>query len=164
MNRLNWQCCLAGSSKTAPRILIFFQWPWVPIIHLSLFPLRSMPPNLLDIINYSKAVWNRTLWRVCFRCLLPWVKSNTNCIFFVYPQMVILQPLQNLTKRRRLKTILPFSVEHCFSGLINSSWLAKIGKLTAKMCGTWILNTGKPLSIFSCKKRLKHKWKVLESF
>ena len=23
MNRLNWQCCLAGSSKMAPRILIF---------------------------------------------------------------------------------------------------------------------------------------------
>ena len=23
MNRLNWQCCLAGGSKTAPRILIF---------------------------------------------------------------------------------------------------------------------------------------------
>ena len=23
VNRLNWQCCLAGSSKTAPRILIF---------------------------------------------------------------------------------------------------------------------------------------------
>ena len=23
MNRLNWQCCLAGSSKTVPRILIF---------------------------------------------------------------------------------------------------------------------------------------------
>ena len=23
-NGLNWQCCLAGSSKTAPRILIFF--------------------------------------------------------------------------------------------------------------------------------------------
>ena len=22
-NGLNWQCCLAGSSKTAPRILIF---------------------------------------------------------------------------------------------------------------------------------------------
>ena len=22
-NALNWQCCLAGSSKTAPRILIF---------------------------------------------------------------------------------------------------------------------------------------------
>ena len=22
VNRLNWQCCLAGSSKTAPRILI----------------------------------------------------------------------------------------------------------------------------------------------
>ena len=23
LNALNWQCCLAGSSKTAPRILIF---------------------------------------------------------------------------------------------------------------------------------------------
>ena len=23
VNRLNWQCCLAGSSKTAPKILIF---------------------------------------------------------------------------------------------------------------------------------------------
>ena len=23
VNRLNWQCCLAGSSKTAPRVLIF---------------------------------------------------------------------------------------------------------------------------------------------
>ena len=23
VNGLNWQCCLAGSSKTAPRILIF---------------------------------------------------------------------------------------------------------------------------------------------
>ena len=23
VNRLNWQCCLAGSSKTAPRFLIF---------------------------------------------------------------------------------------------------------------------------------------------
>ena len=33
--------------------LSFFQWPWVPIIHLSLFPLRPMPPNLMDIINFS---------------------------------------------------------------------------------------------------------------
>jgi hypothetical protein len=24
VNRLNWQCCLAGSSITTPRILIFF--------------------------------------------------------------------------------------------------------------------------------------------
>ena len=38
------QCCLAGSSKTAPRILIFFQLPLVPIIHLSWIPSRPMPP------------------------------------------------------------------------------------------------------------------------
>jgi hypothetical protein len=34
VNGLDWQCCLAGSSKTAPRILIFFQLQLVPIIHL----------------------------------------------------------------------------------------------------------------------------------
>ena len=26
-NGLNWQCCLAGSSKTAPRIFYFFNCP-----------------------------------------------------------------------------------------------------------------------------------------
>ena len=26
MNRLNWQCCSASSSKTVPRIWIFFSW------------------------------------------------------------------------------------------------------------------------------------------
>jgi hypothetical protein len=33
-NGLNWQYCLAGSSKTAPRILIF-QLPWVPNLHFT---------------------------------------------------------------------------------------------------------------------------------
>ena len=31
----------------------FFQWPWVPIIHFSLFLMRPVPPNLMDIINCS---------------------------------------------------------------------------------------------------------------
>ena len=53
MDRLNWQCCLAGSSKMDPRILIFFQLPWVPIIDLSLFLMRPVPPNLMDIIILS---------------------------------------------------------------------------------------------------------------
>ena len=39
------------SSKMAPRILIF-QWPWMAIIHLSLFPFRPVPPNSSDIINH----------------------------------------------------------------------------------------------------------------
>ena len=34
VNWLDWLCCIAGSSKTAPIILIFFQLPLVPIIHL----------------------------------------------------------------------------------------------------------------------------------
>ena len=28
-NGLNWQCCLAGSSKAAPRIFIFIQLPFI---------------------------------------------------------------------------------------------------------------------------------------
>ena len=34
-NGLNWQCYLAGSSKTAPKDLNFFQLPWVPNIILA---------------------------------------------------------------------------------------------------------------------------------
>ena len=48
VNGLDWQCCFAGSSKTAPRIL-FFQLLWVPIFHLSWIPLRPKPANFLDI-------------------------------------------------------------------------------------------------------------------
>ena len=59
IHRLNWQCYLAGSAKTAPRILIFFQLPRVPIIHLSLFPLSIECPNLLDRIKSSNAVCNK---------------------------------------------------------------------------------------------------------
>ena len=43
----------------ALRILVF-SIAWLPIIRLSLFPLESMRPNLLDIIIFSLAVW------ICF--------------------------------------------------------------------------------------------------
>ena len=56
VNWLNWQCCLAGSFKTSPKFLIFFQLPWMPIIHLSLFPLSIECPNLLGIMKFSQAV------------------------------------------------------------------------------------------------------------
>ena len=36
-----------------PQDFDFFQWPWVLIIHLSLFPLRTYAPKLFDIINFS---------------------------------------------------------------------------------------------------------------
>ena len=55
-----WICwigsaCLLVAPKRPPRFW-FFQWPWMLIIHLSLFPLRPVRPNLLDIINHSLAV------------------------------------------------------------------------------------------------------------
>ena len=51
-NGLNWQCCLAGSSKTAPRILIFFnchgcQTFILAEIHCQLSTLKSWHNNLL---------------------------------------------------------------------------------------------------------------------
>ena len=70
-NGLDWQCFLAGSSKTSPRILIFFQLPWVPIIHLSLFPLSIECPNFLGIIKFS--------WAVCNRGMVP----NFNLDFYL---------------------------------------------------------------------------------
>ena len=53
VNGLDWQCYLAGSSKTTPMILIFS----IAIGAKYSFELISietpMPPNLLDIINFS---------------------------------------------------------------------------------------------------------------
>ena len=55
MNRLNWQCCLAGSSKTAPRLLI------LSIVmganySVKLISIETYALNSLDIINFSNAV------------------------------------------------------------------------------------------------------------
>ena len=56
VNRLNWQCCLnSWQLQNTPQDCEFFQWPWVLIIHLSLFSLRPMPPNIFDIISFSQA-------------------------------------------------------------------------------------------------------------
>ena len=45
VNKLNWQCCLAGSSKTAPRILIF---------------------SIAMIANYSFDVTSIDIWAPAF--------------------------------------------------------------------------------------------------
>ena len=49
MGQVDWQCFLAGSSKTAPRILIFSNAMGANY-SLSLILLRPKPPNFLDII------------------------------------------------------------------------------------------------------------------
>ena len=56
VNRLNWQklaVLFSWQFEKVPQDFDFFQLSWVPIIHLCLFPLRPMPPNLLDIIFFS---------------------------------------------------------------------------------------------------------------
>ena len=56
----NQQCCLAGSSKTAPRI-VFFQLSWVSIIHFMWNPLLLVPSHFLGILFQSYPVWRLTL-------------------------------------------------------------------------------------------------------
>jgi hypothetical protein len=52
VNWLNGQCCLAGSSKTAPRILIFSMamgadYSFQPI------SIETHAPNINDLTNHS---------------------------------------------------------------------------------------------------------------
>ena len=42
-----------GRGKHATLSLVAPKRPWVPIIHLSLFSMRPVPPNLVDIIILS---------------------------------------------------------------------------------------------------------------
>ena len=53
-NGPNWQCCLAGRSKTAPRIQ-FFQLSWVLNVHFTKNPLLSISaPHFSGIIIQSQ--------------------------------------------------------------------------------------------------------------
>ena len=60
----------------------FFQCPWMPIIHLSLFPWRPVPPNLSDIINHFSAVW----FGICI------VSEIVSCWTSIMPEAVLRFP------------------------------------------------------------------------
>ena len=80
MNGLDWQCCLVGSSKRTTGSW-FFQLSRVPIIHFSLFPLRPIPHNLLDLIKLSWAVCLR--WWQNLEKKIPLYLKRKLYIFFV---------------------------------------------------------------------------------
>ena len=82
MNRLNWQCCLAGSSKTAPKILIFFknchgcQTFILAEIHCYLSTLKSW----LNILFLSGVFRNEVCWFMSnFQQVLYPVICMTHC-------------------------------------------------------------------------------------
>ena len=84
VNRLNWQRCLAGSSEMAPRTLIFFQLPWVPIIDMSLFPLSIDFPKQYDRDSYKPPNtfnWLQSWYppKVIVRFILFFVFSYKTC-------------------------------------------------------------------------------------
>ena len=71
-NGLNWQRCLVGSSKSAPRILIFFnchecQTFFLAEIHCYLSALKSWHNNLFLSGVYDK----KTFWLLCW-----WLSMN----------------------------------------------------------------------------------------
>ena len=78
-NGLNWQCCLAGSSKTTPRILIFFnchgcQTFILAEIHSYLSALKSWH----DIYFLSGVEWN-----FVSRIGLTYCKKKVEKYFFI---------------------------------------------------------------------------------
>ena len=68
-NGLNWQCCLAGSSKTAPRILIFSMAMGADYT-FELISIKTCAPqfkwhNKSFLGNVSKVWLNSYAWRIC---------------------------------------------------------------------------------------------------
>ena len=83
MGQMGWigSAVLLVAPKRPPGFW-FFQWPWMPIIHLRLFPLRPVPPNLSDIINHFSAVW----FGICI------VSEIVSCWTSIMPEAVLRFP------------------------------------------------------------------------
>ena len=64
-NGLNWQCCLAGSSKTAPRILIFS----IAMGADYSIELISIKPYALQFIVHNKFFLGRVYRLLCQICM-----------------------------------------------------------------------------------------------
>ena len=56
VNGLDWQCCLAGSSKIAPRIFIFLKLSWVPNIRFYVKFIAIYAPTFLWYNNSVLAI------------------------------------------------------------------------------------------------------------
>ena len=94
-----------------------FQLPWLPIIHFSLFPLRPMPPNIMDIINCSQAV---CMCMIC-KTLVTLVKTLSSELRTSHPYLLIIEE----------KKLSQFS---CANPLLSLSYLKSIPSNILKFC------------------------------
>jgi len=84
VDRLNWQCCLAGSSKMAPRILIFSMAMgadcsfWLISIETCAPQYKRLNKSFLGSVN----VFQPTKCRFLLNVLVSWVKNRQNLIFY----------------------------------------------------------------------------------
>jgi hypothetical protein len=90
VNRLNWQCCLAGSSKTAPKILIFSMTIGADYS----FELISLETCVSQFIGHNKS----------------FLGSVSSLCMFVLSRMLKL-PFGNCLKPSSLILITPFRDE-----------------------------------------------------
>ena len=71
VNGLDWHCCLASSSKTAPKFWFFFQLPWLPIIYMMWKTLISERPHFSSIIIPLQLPWCRKELGLLVILMLP---------------------------------------------------------------------------------------------
>ena len=89
----NWQCCLVGSSKTAPRILIF-SLSWVPHIHfmwnllLPTYPPKFLGESVLAIV--LACIW-KLEWVFCIR--MVYFQGSLCTHFERFPLLSQTQPI-----------------------------------------------------------------------
>ena len=89
VNRSNWQRCWAGSSKTDPRILIFFNSPgcWILCeIHCYLFPPKSWLDNafLGSVCNQEMNKQSTTMTQHTLDCVKSDVRTTTLVIYYYW--------------------------------------------------------------------------------
>ena len=69
VNGLDWQCCLAGSSKTAPRIFIF-QLSWVPNVYL-IWNARAFLTLSIGTVRDLWRTWMIPNWSIVWVQVIP---------------------------------------------------------------------------------------------
>ena len=94
----NWQCCLTGSSKTAPRILIFFNWHgcrffiwakfewifghnnsfWSSVYSLTLC-IHNSSSSLISEIKIMR-IYNHNYWNEITFVLIESLRFATPCL------------------------------------------------------------------------------------
>ena len=104
VNGLDWQCCFAGSFKTAARILIFSIAVGCRLFIWAEFHWDLSPHIFFDILIFSYAVWYSYLFQFFMYQLhnfLFQLKKVASLIFQIYPvkmTMIVVMEIVNILR------------------------------------------------------------------